>query len=352
VTAVSGEGVWSAEDTTPAEIEEALIRLQIEQAARTRATATTRVCNLVVIVDREWKGEISRRLAGVGRYFPSRLIMCAVEEKRTRLAAWAAIAADDSSSSDALTLSREHVEIDMGPRHLRRIDTIVDPVRVNEVTTIVWSPHGHHEAVEALLDLADVVLLDTVAELDDLEALDRAAQLTERTYVVDLAWLRSVPWRERLAAAFDPPERRTALAEIGRVEVRHEGSSEVAALLLLGWLASRLGWPSEELAGDCTDGRVGRAGDVELRTRVDRELSVPGLGGVTIVTRAGDELALNRGSGGLRASRRSPDGAERSWTVLGRSRGEGGILGEGVRQGLLRDLTYGPALRAARAMAG
>ena len=42
------------------------------------------------------------------------------------------------------------------------------------------------------------------------------------------------------------------------------------------------------------------------------------------------------------------DGDEREWTVLGASRGEGGILGEGVRQALLRDPTYGPALGAAR----
>ena len=38
----------------------------------------------------------------------------------------------------------------------------------------------------------------------------------------------------------------------------------------------------------------------------------------------------------------------REWKILGASRGEGGILGEGVRQALLRDPTYGPALDAAR----
>jgi hypothetical protein len=36
--------------------------------------------------------------------------------------------------------------------------------------------------------------------------------------------------------------------------------------------------------------------------------------------------------------------------VLGASRGEAGILGEGIRQALLRDPTYGPALRTARSM--
>jgi len=43
-------------------------------------------------------------------------------------------------------------------------------------------------------------------------------------------------------------------------------------------------------------------------------------------------------------------GIEREWTVLGASRGEAGILGEGIRQALLRDPTYKPALSAARAM--
>ena len=38
--------------------------------------------------------------------------------------------------------------------------------------------------------------------------------------------------------------------------------------------------------------------------------------------------------------------------VLGASRGEGGILGEGIRQALLRDPTYGPALEAACAVVG
>ena len=36
--------------------------------------------------------------------------------------------------------------------------------------------------------------------------------------------------------------------------------------------------------------------------------------------------------------------------MLGASRGEAGILGEGIRQALLRDPTYMPALMAARAM--
>ncbi len=60
-------------------------------------------------------------------------------------------------------------------------------------------------------------------------------------------------------------------------------------------------------------------------------------------------MSLDRGPGGLRA-RSEPAGEERAWTVLGASRGEAGILGEGIRQALLRDPTYAPALRVAQAM--
>jgi hypothetical protein len=77
-------------------------------------------------------------------------------------------------------------------------------------------------------------------------------------------------------------------------------------------------------------------------------MPVPGLAGVTVCCPADFALSLDRGPGGLRAKEASSEGAEREWQVLGASRGEGGILGEGVRQALLRDPTYGPALAAAR----
>ena len=38
------------------------------------------------------------------------------------------------------------------------------------------------------------------------------------------------------------------------------------------------------------------------------------------------------------------DGTERAWRLLGASRGEGGILGEGIRLSLVGDAIYGEAL--------
>jgi glucose-6-phosphate dehydrogenase assembly protein OpcA len=102
----------------------------------------------------------------------------------------------------------EQVEIDLGPRHLKRLDTIIDPVIITDLPTMLWSPHGHEEAIDALLDMIDVMLLDSDDVLEPAAALLRAAELLRSAYVVDLAWLRTTPWRERLAASFDPPKRR------------------------------------------------------------------------------------------------------------------------------------------------
>ena len=92
-------------------------------------------------------------------------------------------------------------------------------------------------------------------------------------------------------------------------------------------------------------------GDVSLTLAPESGQNVPGLAGVEIGTSSGMAIALDRGPGGLVARRRDRKGREQEWTVLGASRGEGGILGEGIRQALLRDRTYLPALGCARVLA-
>ena len=261
---------------------------------------------------------------------------------------------------------RELVVVTVGERHLRDLDTIVGPLVVTDLRTAVWSPHGHPEAVDALTTgraggapIAQVVLLDAVDEPDPGAALQRICELAEHTEIVDLAWLRCTPWRERLAAAYDPAPRRPELATLAKVSVRHRADSTVCGLLLVGWLCARLGWRPHALTrhGDLLRGRArARGSEVELRLEPVDGISVPGLAGIETRSDLGTLLALERGEGGLTARQREPaargvgDACEHSWTVLGASRGEPGILGEGIRHALLRDPAYKPALAAARRM--
>jgi glucose-6-phosphate dehydrogenase assembly protein OpcA len=344
------DDVWSARDTTPDEIDDALRELLRKRHAANVALAPARVLNLVVVVDREWKGEIANRLQNVGRYHASRTVLCAVEPGRTTLDA-TAIMAYEEPHDGTLGIIRERVEIDIGPQHLRNLATIVDPVVVSELPTVLWCPHGHEQAIDALLGLVDVVLVDSDQQPETARALVRATELLRSVYVVDLAWLRTTPWRERIAASFDPPRRRAALSRIRGLAVRHSESSAASGLLLAGWLASRLDWQPSVLAASNGSGVRGaaRGGDAEIGIELATvELATPGLEGVTVTSENGFALSLDRAAGGLCAHARAPDGSEATWQVLGASRGEAGILGEGVRQALLRDPTYGPALGVAQ----
>jgi glucose-6-phosphate dehydrogenase assembly protein OpcA len=348
------DAVWSEQGTTPDAIEAALRGLLAERHSEGGGFLPARVLNMVAFVESEYSGEIANRLRGVGRYHASRLVVLSYDPKRTRLDAHASVAAEGEAKPGEIVLLHETVIVELGDRHLDDLLTIADPLVVSDLPTVLWSPHGHPEAVEVLLPLAQATLLDSVDEPVWAEAIDRANTLSDRLYVVDLAWLRSTPWRERIAATFDPPALRSELETISAITIRHHPDSTVAAMLLIGWLASRLDWRLSPLhsAGGVLEGtaRADEHQEIALRLESAPELMVRGLAGLSIETASGIHLRLDRGTGGLRAHQRDAEGREHEWTILGASRGEAGILGEGIRQALLRDPTYRPALQAAQQM--
>jgi glucose-6-phosphate dehydrogenase assembly protein OpcA len=349
----TSDAVWSEEGTTPDAIEAALRGLVNQRHSENGAFVPARALNMIAFVDSAFSGEIANRLRGVGRYHASRMIVFSYEPQRTRLDARVIVTADREPGEGELGLLRENVIVEIGERHLDDLVTIADPLVVTDLATLLWSPHGHQEAVDTLLELSQAVLVDSVEDPSFNDAVRRACQLRRRAYVVDLAWLRSTPWRERLASAFDPPAMRAELARVESITVRHHRESTVAGLLMVGWLASRLGWEMQPLrANGRTLSGVATAAESAISIRLEQapELDVRGLQSVAISTSSGRRLGLRRGEGGLRARSRDEHGREREWTILGASRGEGGILGEGIRQALLRDPTYGPALQAAETM--
>src|SRR5918992_6017538 len=280
------EFVWSEQDTSPGRIEAAMRDL-LQQSAAEDAFIPARVLNLIAVVDREWRGEIENRLERVGRYHPSRTIVCSIEEGREQLDAVAVLSGPDATTPGELAVGSETVTVDCGPAHVPRLDALVDALVVTDLPSVVWSPHRHPEAIEAVLPLVQVVLIDSIEEPSLSEAAARAERLAEDAYVVDLAWLRSTPWRERVASTFDPALWRPELGRIDSVVVRHQPQSAIAGLLFCGWLASRLGWEPGPLVpanGSLRGHAHGRRQDVRIDLAPDLTMSVPGLAGIEIGT--------------------------------------------------------------------
>src|ERR1044072_5172476 len=259
------DSYWSARDTTPAAIEAALRDLVSQRHRENEGYVAARALNMVTIVDADYSGEIANRLRRVGRHRASRNVVCSVEPGRTTIDARATVASEADPRPGEFSLMRETVVVSVGEQHLPHLARIVDPLVVTDLATVVWAPHRHPAAVDALVTpsggarpFVQCVLCDSAHEAEEHEKMDRVCDLAALVDVVDLAWLRITPWRARLAAHFDPPDRRPELGVLSKISVRHARDSLLSGLLLVGWLCERLGWRTELLTrhGDLLRGHA------------------------------------------------------------------------------------------------
>ena len=112
--------------------------------------------------------------------------------------------------TDGTALVRETVKLTVGECHMPDLRSIAASLVVTDLPTLLWSPAADREQAAPLLDLWRRACSSTRSKRDSrATAFAAALELADGRYVVDLSWLRTTPWRERLAAAFD--RRRDAL---------------------------------------------------------------------------------------------------------------------------------------------
>lgn len=169
------------------------------------------------------------------------------------------------------------------------------PLLVPDLPVFLWWQDLQQLDDDTFLPLsyaADRLVIDSV----DLAAMNRHLDTVEQLFsrrgaeaiaVSDINWARLTSWRALLANFYDVHEYRAALAEQERVRIEYgapEASSDgiaTQALLIAGWLASRLDWQVEGHTNE-TDQTVffarksdGSAVSLELK-RVERPKMRPG----------------------------------------------------------------------------
>lgn len=157
----------------------------------------------------------------------------------------------------------------------------VIPLLVSDLPVVIWWPGWPDQALNAdhtisqypfgsLLASADELIVDSITFPKPVGNLARLAKLREydnpAVAVSDLNWIRLTAWRQLTAQIFDAVYLRPFLNKLTSVEVRYkrgETANPNQALLLIGWLASRLNWqaPGDIDAGDGVCNLVMTTGD-------------------------------------------------------------------------------------------
>jgi glucose-6-phosphate dehydrogenase assembly protein OpcA len=150
----------------------------------------------------------------------------------------------------------EQVTITASEDHLDEAPSAIVPLLISDLPVYLWwraEPKVEDKELYAwLADIADRVVIDSAKFNDpegDLAAIARVLSGARRGPALsDLNWSRLTAWRALIAGFYDVPQYRPLLKQIERVTIEYAPPADNAAaistraLLLGGWLASRLGW--------------------------------------------------------------------------------------------------------------
>jgi hypothetical protein len=225
---------WSCADVRLGEVETALARLRAE-AAEDGPSMRTSVMTHLAWVPEEWTEQARDALSGMAERHPSRTILLFPDSDAgaNRIDASVSLASFELAGADRRVVS-EVIELRLLGTRAQAPASIVLPLLISDLPVFLrWrgEPPWRTPELDQLLGIADRLIVDST-EWDELpHAYTRLAELFDRVVVSDIAWARTSRWRRLLASLW--PE----IGEVGTVRVT---GTAPQALLIAGWLRSRL----------------------------------------------------------------------------------------------------------------
>ena len=209
------------------------------------------------------------------------------------------------------------------------------PLLVPDLPVFLWwhdepSPKSHllHELLETadrlVIDTADFTPRRAASALVDVQRLTREHAVA----LSDLNWSRLTHWRELIAQFFDAPPGRQYLDRLDSVSIEFasthgRGPDFTEGMLLIGWLASRMGWALEDGTRRARGGAItfdlkGAAGPVKVKLTPDPAHPGEGIRSLTLRTAAEAAFSISRepdDEACVLATAEMPDGAGHSRVV-------------------------------------
>lgn len=234
------------------------------------AVMRARVLNLLVYVpDEAALAEVNEFLNGITAAHPCRAIVMLGEAEALDQDIEMFMSAHCISQTDGggKNLCGEQLTLKARGRFAVELPSAAIPLLVPDLPVFLWwydAPRLHDQIFAALARAVDRIVIDSAdfrQPYDDVLELIAlmASRRKEHAAISDLNWARLTSWRTLLASFYDVEEYRASLSVLNRVRIEYVpyafAPEEVVpkALILAGWLASRLGWrvvPEKSLTKD------------------------------------------------------------------------------------------------------
>jgi glucose-6-phosphate dehydrogenase assembly protein OpcA len=244
-------------------VERELNRLWMENAGgrpdEEAAVMRARVLNLLVYVSSdEALDEVNGLLSEVTAAHPCRALVMVAERagQDHDIEMYVSAYCQATGGARALNLCCEQVTVRAGGRFSVELPSACEPLLVPDLPIFLWwrdQPRLNDRVFRKLSHTSDRVIFDSADFLHPYQDLLALSELLEKeraahTGLSDLNWARLTSWRSLLASFYDVREYREALGLVNRVRIEYvapeadAGAIAPKALILAGWLMSRLGW--------------------------------------------------------------------------------------------------------------
>jgi glucose-6-phosphate dehydrogenase assembly protein OpcA len=216
--------------------------------------SVTRACmsNLIIFCATQSEARaITQGMDAIVRLHPSRVLLLVADADPGGAELEAYVSAQCYVAGGGRQVCSEHVTVNAASDAARRLPSIARPLLIGDLPTSLWwvsehAPPTHGDLFTELASMSDHLIYDSIDWTEPARGVVAAASwvLSADTNQIaaDLAWRRLEPWRRLVSQSLDPRIVPGALESVRTVVVEHGPHALPTAWLLIGWMASRLGW--------------------------------------------------------------------------------------------------------------
>lgn len=215
-------------------------------------SARAAVLNVIVCARRRVHADrAATAIARLAEHHPSRAIVLLRDEDASERVLLSCYQQDGTPNAG---VRYQQVLVRTASEDAERLASVVIPLLIPDLPVFLWwteTPPLDAPLFTGLASVAHRVLIDSADFARAEVTLPRLSDLVDggAAYgITDLSWTRLTPWRELIAQFFDVPEWRPYLDAVTGVRVGFAVDMDgreihpSQGLLLIGWLAARLGW--------------------------------------------------------------------------------------------------------------